>query len=410
MQFDKSTIIFSALILLPLIVFLRCSDPAYPGDSLVAAYPLHGGANHIELNDTLTVAIVLVSVESIDSIKARFGTGTDSIIWRNDHSSKLPFDSIMVRYPCTAIGKSLFSFTAYVTDGTTYQDSLSIDVSGIPAKVALFPVKAVVNERSLFSLTATASGSDSIRFSWLKNDTLLSNRSGSTLLFDSIGIQDAGIYKCIVDNGWATPDTSESTFVVVVASKSGIIDAQENAEVGAVIVVHCPADDSTPLASTNIDILKNLGDSVAVRRIGDSTVFSVTPAWKPGHAARVLRLDAVLGDTSVSDTAHFRFNVTDSNMAPRWKSDTLVDTFSVNTAEALTIPLAALLDEPDGDPVELRLLGGPPARDTIAADGTTYFLKSIYAAPGKYAVQIAARDNYGAEDTLTIDLSVLETK
>ena len=410
-----SRFLYAAVASLSFLPVLLCTDPDYPFTidnvrPFVTIRSLSGDTVPV-IGDSIDITITMEGVEFLDSMAMIFGD--DSSVWLNETLKNEWYGTITHHYFCDTTGNRSFTYRLYAGGRSIWHDSAEVKVSGIAATITRSPIDTIVDEGTSLLFIAEAFGTDTVRFSWLMNDTLLAGYTGDTLSFESVELHDAGRYRCIADNGWGCADTGE----VAVLSVRDVnraprlfydtmpVPVDEGDSVRVSVVADDPDGDS---------VKTSIPDSNGVAAIGgaaeDTVFFTVKPGWKTGHANREVRVDAVFSDGSLSDTAVLRFMVEDRNRAPHWAVDTLFRSDTSGRGQNIAVPLSEYLVEPDGDPVELLLLEGLPARDTLAADGMTYLLRSIYMAPGEYVVKVAAKDNFGASDTFVIDLSIMENE
>jgi alpha-tubulin suppressor-like RCC1 family protein len=102
------------------------------------------------------------------------------------------------------------------------------------------------------------------------------------------------------------------------------------------------------------------------------------------------------------DTAFVFVTATRTNHPPKWNKDTVELTGQLGSPVSLT--LADKCSDPDNDPLAFHILPGAPDSDTIT--GATYSFTPAAAHEGTYYPRVVARDSSGAEDTLTIKLTI----
>ncbi|MFZ2830634.1 MAG: Ig-like domain-containing protein, partial [Mesotoga infera] len=172
-----------------------------------------------------------------------------------------------------------------------------------------------------------------------------------------------------------------------------------------------PEIDTTPLKvfegeSMSLDLLTIVkdpdNDEISLKVDGPGNLEGRTYVYAPGYmdaGKKVLRITAKdsEGNETVRDV---QLEVVDVNAPPTL----VVSDQTVREGDSLTVDLASLVSDTDGDAVTLSLIGGPGG----IVDGV-FVYKPGFEEAGESVVSISARDSRGGESTSTFKVTVTET-
>ena len=123
--------------------------------------------------------------------------------WYKDGSSLLgETASTLTIEKLTSADEGIYTVT--VTDGTQTLESLAVFVSVealiAPVSITTQPQQLVVNEGESVYLEVTVTGGGDIAYVWQKGGSVIPNTNTNRLSFESISIDDAGVYSVNISN------------------------------------------------------------------------------------------------------------------------------------------------------------------------------------------------------------------
>lgn len=189
-------------IVLSIFIFIQCWDDSSSPEPSISAPEIKQGSQILAPSSPTIDSSFYLWVEVIGSELIFEWYKNDSLITGNGDT--LFFDTVKISD--TGIYKVIVSNSAGTDTSLTYKLELIVSESAklLNNKVITKYGSEVLN--SSLILSVSASGTAPLTFSWLKNDSIISNNNDS-LVFDSLKTNHSGIYKCIVSNAHGA-DTS----------------------------------------------------------------------------------------------------------------------------------------------------------------------------------------------------------
>jgi hypothetical protein len=246
----------------------------------------------------------------------------------------------------------------------------------LPAGLALNPITGAISGTPA-TIKAAASYTVTAR-----------NRAGSTQAVLTIAVTDTA----------TAPVNRPPEFTAGVSNKSILQGDTAN-----IVIIASDSDrtDTVTFTLLKLDSLKSIFGANNVR-----FATGIDTAWLtfyPGNRTGNFVFTVRISDKTDSITQSFTISVGNVNHPPSWKKKIIDE--SMNEGSSWSLDLPDTCSDPDSAPLTFKLASGSPVGDTIGAD-TVYRFSAGYADAGSYIVKIAAIDDSGLADTLTINLTV----
>jgi uncharacterized repeat protein (TIGR02543 family) len=219
-------------------------------------------------------------------------------------------------------GHTLIIETKYDKGTKVYNDTIQfgVKVDGfkpgfvsnyVDTFISTFPGKSL-------SITETAVGADSIKYSWHKNGEIEKEFSGNTLSIDSFSIKDTGSYYCIATNKYG--EINSRTYWLKYLTPKGsikayLIDIKDNSKVSDAEIKVSPLDTKIKSDKTGKFVFTGLSEgkySISVShseykdttiegiKIGDSTTVDLGSIYLRNSVLYTIKFDGNGNDTGKS--------------------------------------------------------------------------------------------------------------
>ena len=202
MNLCKNTPTFLLILSCILFISILCTDPAKPDFNEGASLT----DKQVKASGTPVLgSSFLLYVSAEGTAPLFYQWYKDSIAVSNAKDDTLTFDALSVLnagiYQCIV-------WNDYGSD-TTFEYTLSVlsPPTITTANKQILASTATPEIDSSFSMTITATGSDTLKYKWYKGITLLQDSTYDSLKFAALAYTDTGSYQCIVTNTWGS-DTS----------------------------------------------------------------------------------------------------------------------------------------------------------------------------------------------------------
>ena len=356
------------------------TDTLHSGDTLLMSDTLFLG---IGTNRPLDIISVTVNIADNSTGDTLYDTTTTDI-----DSSQLiiPIGCYIVQY-CGTYTLSLHANTLDSTVNTSFTliimgaspeigNNKKIQHSGLP----------IID--SLFFMYVTATGSDTLKYYWYKNDTLLTRASSDTLIFDTLTLLDSGVYHCKVVNDYDEDTSLKDTLSfyyppnIIEMGTSGIPEKDSS----FFLYVKATGSDTLEYQWFNNDtaVLVGIDDTLKFNTLTDSDNGNTY------HCAVSNNAGSVTSDS---------YTIILGNHPPQWIHDTLFGTVDENATFSMS--LSDSCTDPNNDVLTFSLLAGSPSGDTINSSNTYLFTPTFNDA-GQYSVTISANDGNVSSKVLLI--------
>lgn len=405
-----------------LLLFNFCQSPSKPDFQTSSDTKISLLLPDTTINDSVTIQImagdtVMIGVDRtypkfIDSM--RLDLGTDTTLWHYKDTAVLPdHDTLWWEHIFTVPGKKIITANAYISDSrTNYQVTDSLFIYGLPAEITVEPDSITVNEGDSAYFSVSANGSDTLKYIWHKNDTVIPEDTGNFLLISSTALTDSGVYKCVVYNNWGTPDTSRGALLTVLHVNSApVFQDSMPCELyllneGDLLVIPVlaidPDGDSVAYYVGNI----NLPGSDSVSFMNDTLYWQCQQGCLSGiYGLTVFATDSISVDSAKakSDSVNVQIIIQDVNFPP--VIDSIGDTI-VSEGDLLSILISA--NDADGDSIILSDSGVPTGAVFVDnQNGTgTFSWQTTFADSGTYSIKFTASDSV-LKDSQYVSIHVL---
>ena len=355
------------------------TDTLKSGDAFFIGDPLYLNIKTNRLKDIVSIAIIFQNISGdtlFDSVTTTFDTTQLVIpvgfyIPQNPGNYSLYFNAVTID-TTIHISFNLIIFGL----SPELENNKQIQRSGIP--VVDLP----------FYLYVSAAGSDTLKFSWYKNDTLISRASSDNLKFDTLASVDSGIYRCMVKNDYGADTSINDTLQLYYLP--------EIVEMGTSGIPEKDSSFFIYVKATGSDTLKYQwykNDTAVTGAINDTIKFDTLHDSNNGTTYH-----CVVSNIVGSDKSNL-YTIILGNHPPQWIHDTLYG--AVNEGVTFTMSLPDSCTDPDNDSLTFSILAGPPAGDTITVNNIYTYLPT-YNDAGQYTVTISASDDSLSSNAILI--------
>jgi hypothetical protein len=263
---------------------------------------------------------------------------------------------------------------AYLKNGEIEQsDTLSIYVGAQPDAPQTITVTDTPKIGRLFYISATTTGSDTLKYQWFKNGSAIERAIATTLFLPSLTINDTGAYLCIVTNAWGADTTGAYRLVFTSAQNRapefGLYQPNRSVKVNQaltfILIATDPDHDAITYALLNES---GFGPTEIVKTLApDSIRIVFTPVATGTRELKITASDGTLSDTAIISVQVDPANVNSRPVFAAFDS-TLTDTvnkalvFTLQSTDADLTPLSfKLLDSANFAAGEINALAAANA-------------------------------------------------
>lgn len=358
------------------------------------------------INNKIKFGITAYLCENIDSVTIAFLSSpfkADTAILYKNLTSNIDtlWDSLSFVTPGTRTIKA----TLYINNGTTKVYNGSVSIVSRKPEIDVQPINATVNEfgNARFTISASATNiMDVCYYSWLKNDSAITNATNDSLVLLHVGAFDTGEYVCRVVNKWGDTVQSNAAHLTIEWKRN-----TNTAPKWLHDTIKIEIPESTTSSINLADSVKDVdsGDVVALKltkkAIDNDTLTGSIWKCSPGYTdsgsytARIRAFDGY--DSSfVTILVHVK-NV---NRSPVWETDKPKSSYKLIGGDSLITAISAL--DPDSDKVTYYLKS---TSLPVTLTGNTLRYKTTVTDSTSRTIELMAKD-YADSTPLSIILTV----
>lgn len=253
---------------------------------------------------------------------------------------------------------------------------------------------------SLFCMYITATGTDTLKYQWYKNDTSIINAVTDTLKFDTLEYSDSGYYHCIVTNDFGADTSLKDTLILrnqapVWLNDTMLVTAWEGITCSLFLADSC-TDPESDTITFSLTPGPPEGDSIIL-----DSIYKFTPSF---NDAGVYYVKIQATDGIGTSTGILKLIVVNYNHPPEFLDSLPLNYYYVSEGNQLVISFKA--NDSDGDSIIYKQgLNELPRPQTVIFNDSQFVWQSNNDDSGYYTVEILATDSI-ATDTASITIAV----